>query len=79
MTERETGAFVEAAISAALLVALLVSLVQFFVWFGRGGLGVGRFAYLPAGIALAALYAAWRLRRALGKYRDAGTRAAGRR
>jgi len=58
-------------LSGALLLALLYSLVTFFRVFGHSDLGLGRFAYLPVGLVIATVYAAWRLRRALRRFRDA--------
>ena len=68
------GAFAELALSGALLIALLYSIVAFFRFFGGGELGVRRFAYLPIGLAIATLYAVWRVRRALRRYREASRR-----
>jgi hypothetical protein len=65
----------ELVLAAALLGAIVYSFVTFFRVFAQpGGLGVRRFAYLPVGLGLATLYAFWRLRRALRRYRDAAGR-----
>jgi membrane protein DedA with SNARE-associated domain len=60
------------AASAALLVLLGVALVRFLHLFR--GESFQRFAYLPIGLIAAGVYAAWRVRRALRKFRDAATR-----
>lgn len=64
MTERRIAALFDLLVSAALLVALLVGLVRFFHVFGRPGLGVARYAYLPFGLLCGAGYAAFRAGRA---------------
>jgi multisubunit Na+/H+ antiporter MnhB subunit len=69
ITERQTAALFDLVVSAALLLLVLVALARFFQVFAQPDLGLRRFAFLPIGLAVGALYAAFRARRALKTFR----------
>jgi multisubunit Na+/H+ antiporter MnhB subunit len=69
ITERQTAALFDLIVSTALLLLVLVALARFFQVFGKPDLGLRRFAFLPIGLGVGALYAAFRAQRALKNFR----------
>lgn len=72
--ERQIAALVELGMAALLAVLMLGALVQFLRMARRPELEAGRFLYLPIGLVLGVLYAAWRGARAVRRLRERGPR-----